>query len=184
MGTGDETAASRLRQLRTHFRQHPVTGPEGHSYVSSAPRSTPAAPAAPAPLHVVDHIHDSVQEVIDDTLAANPDAGPLPERVEGIYLWSMANTRTAEPAQQQRRDTIIYRQALEHAIAMGDTEVIRPHRCPACRTFGLFWRGEFRRAVCTNRRCLDDEGLTSKWTLAQLAFEHVAARNSMRVHAT
>jgi hypothetical protein len=185
MGNGDtDTAASRLRLLNEHFRQHPVTGPAGHSYISSEPRATATAPGIPYNVGVDEHIRDSVQEVVDDTLAVNPDAGPLPERVQDAYRWYMANTRNASTAQQQRRDTIIYRQQLEHAIAMGDTKVIPPHRCPACRCFGLMWQAQKRRAVCTNRRCLTPEGMSNTWTLATLAYEHVAAQKSLRVSAT
>jgi hypothetical protein len=67
---------------------------------------------------------------------------------------------------------------------MGDFKVIRPHRCPACRGFGLMWQGHKRRAVCTSRRCLTPEGLSNTWSLARLAYEHVAAEKSLRVRAT
>jgi hypothetical protein len=174
MGTGDtDTAANRLRLLDQHFRQHPVTGP--------TERSAPTARATvPVDLDVVDHIRACVTEITDDTLAVNPKPGPLPVRVSDVYAWYLDNTKTAGRAQRQRRDTIIYRQRLEHAIAMRDFKVIPPHRCPQCRTFGLMWRPTIQRAVCTNRRCLTDEGLTNCWTLARLAFEHIAGRENIR----
>lgn len=185
MGNGEtDTAASRLRLLNEHFRQHPITGPAGHSYISSEPRATATAPGIPYNATVDDHIRASVQEVVDDTLAVNPGAGPLPEHVQDVYRWYVQNTFNAATARQQRRDTIIYRQQLEHAITMGETKVIRPHRCPQCRTLGLFWRPQLRRALCTNSRCLTPEGLSSTWTLAKLAYEHVADQKSLRVRAT
>jgi hypothetical protein len=183
MGTGDEdTAAVQLRLLDTHFRQRPVTGPEGHSYVSSAPRATPASPGIPYDTDVVDHIRACVSEIATEVLAVNPRPGPPPKRVAAVYDWYLDNTKTADHAQRRRRDTIIYRQRLEHAIAMGDFKVIPPHRCPGCRTFGLMWRG---RVVCTNRKCLTDEGTSNTWTLARLAYEHIARReNHGRMSAT
>lgn len=178
--TGDETddtASSRLRLLDEHFREHPRGAPSGRS-------SRSAHPGTPANLTVTDHIRASVAEVAEHARAANPHAGPLPARVEAVYDWWRERTETAPAAVQQRRDTIVYRQGLEHAIAMGDTKVIRPHRCPACRTFSLMWVDEARRAVCTNSRCTTRGGLSNSWTLARLAYEHVAAQNSARVHAT
>lgn len=186
MGNGDEdTAAVQLRLLDHNFRQHPVTGPEGHSYVSSAPRSTPTAPGIPYNTDVVDHIRASVAEIDADVRAVNPEAGPRPERVDAVYAWYLDNTKTADHAQRQRRDTVIYRQSLEHTMALGDFQAIRPHRCPQCRTFGLMWRPAIQRALCTNRRCVTDEGLSSAWTLAHLAYEHIAQReNHRQVSAT
>jgi hypothetical protein len=46
------------------------------------------------------------------------------------------------------------------------------------------WQGHKRRAVCTSRRCLTPEGLSNTWSLARLAYEHVAAEKSLRVRAT
>ncbi|WP_328545418.1 hypothetical protein [Streptomyces europaeiscabiei] len=185
--TGDDTndtASSRLRLLSEDFREYPVTGPAGHSYISSEPRATAVSPALPYRADVDEHIDRSVAEIVQHARSVNPDAGPLPDRVEAVYDWYREHTENAPAAQQQRRDTIVYRQRLEHAIAMGDTKVIRPHRCPGCRTFGLMWVEDAQRAVCTNSRCTTRGGLSSSWTLARLAYEHVAARNSLRVHAT
>lgn len=184
----DDTASNRLRILDRHYRERPVTGPEGHSVTSSASRPTPVAPGLPYHAGVVDHIDRSVAEIAEHGRAVNPAAGPLPARVEAVYDWYRANTALAPAAQQQRRDTIVYRQRLEHAIAMGDTKVIRPHRCPGCKTFGLMWIAEAQRAVCTNARCTTKGGLSSSWTLARLAHAHIAAQyaaeNSVRVRAT
>lgn len=182
MGIGDnadDTAATNLRLLH-YLRTRPVTGPEGHSFVSSASRATPTGPGIPYNTDVVDHIRSCVSEIAADTRAVNPAAGPLPERVDAVYAWYLENTKSAARAQQQRRDTIIYRQALEHAIALGEFKVIRPHRCPQCRTLGLFWKAALKRVLCTNSRCLTDDGLSNTWDLARLAYEHIAGRENIR----
>ena len=187
-GEDDNETANRLRILNRHFREHPVTGPEGHSVTGPTSRATAVAHGLPYPAQIVEQIDRSVAEVAAHTRTVNPAAGPLPARVEAVYDWYREHTANAPAAEQQRRDTILYRQGLEHAIAMGDTKVIRPHRCPGCRTFGLMWIAEAQRAVCTNSRCTTKTGLSSSWTLAKLAYEHVAAQykaeNSVRVHAT
>lgn len=178
MGAKEEdTASSLLRLLHTDFREHPRSAPEGR-------RSRATYPAAPVNLSVVDLIDASVREVADHTRAVNPDAGPLPERVEAVYDWYRENTRHTDEAQRQRGEAMVYRQQLEHAIAMGDVSVIPPHRCPACRTFGLMWKPELERALCTNRRCLTRDGMSRTWELAKLAYEHVAAEKMFRVRAT
>lgn len=179
MGTrNDDTATSRLRVLSQDFREHLRTGP------TNTRTATSVVPGTPVNLAVVDHIAASVREVVDDTLAVNPAPGPLPERIEAIYAWYVENTFNAEPAQAQRRDTIMHRQRLEHALRMGDASVIPPHRCPACRTFGLMWRASLQRALCTNGRCRGKDGMGNTWTLARLAYEHVAAEKTLRVRAT
>lgn len=178
MGTTEEdTASSRLRLLSEEFLEHPRTGP-------TARRSPTVTASAPANLAIVDHIDASLREVTDDARSVNPEAGPRPDRIEDVYAWYVDNTRHAEPAARQRRDTIIHRQNLEHAIAMGDDSVIPPHRCPACRTFGLLWQAGMQRALCTNARCRTKDGLSNTWTLARLAYEHVAAEKTLRVRAT
>lgn len=163
------------------FRQHPVTGPAGHSYISSAPRPTAGPPGAPVNLDVVDHLDSTVRELADYTREANPDASPLPEHITDIYSWCVENTQNTPQAVQQRRDTLVFRQSLEHAIAMGRYKVVRPIRCPACRTLGVMWRRELETAVCTNGNCLTQEGLSNRWTLEQLAYDHIARTSEKTV---
>lgn len=172
--TDDDTAASRLGTLLAHFKQHPVTGPAERGPAS-------VTPGAPVNLTVVDHITASVREVVADTLDANPDASPLPARVEAVYGWYVQNTAQAPEAVQQRRDAIVYRQSLEHAIAAGDTAVVRPHRCPDCDTFGLMWSRPLRQVVCTNRRCRAADGTSRTVSLARIAHHHVAALSEKSV---
>lgn len=181
MAQGDDaqdTAAARLRHLDKYFREHPVTGPvEGHS----ASRSTPA----PLSLATLDHIQASVHEVVELTREANPQAGPTPSRVDAVYDWCREHTEHADEAVQQRRETIEYRQYLEHAIRAGDVKVVRSHRCPSCGTVGLLWHQAAQRARCINRHCARrNGGISRAWTLASLAHEHIASNESLKECAT
>jgi hypothetical protein len=180
----DTTATTSLRLLNRYFRERPTTSAEGHSYIGSAPRATATAPGLPYNATVTDLIDSSVAEVADHTRAVNPDAGPLPARLEAVYDWYREHTAHADEDQRRRGEAIVYRQQLEHAIAMGAFEVVRPHRCPACATFSLMWRQERQRALCTNQRCLGRDGMSRTWTLARLAYEHVAVEKTSRECAT
>jgi len=178
MGIRDDTAAKQLAGLHQYFLEYPITGPA---------EIPPASRTASVPLNLgtVDHIHASVQEVVDHTRTVNPAPEPLPRRVQDVYAWCRANTQHADAAQQQRRETIIYRQYLEHAIRAGEHEVIPPHRCPSCRTWGLMWMPAAQRAVCTNLECVTRDGTSNTFTLARLAYEHVAAQTELaRARAT
>jgi hypothetical protein len=174
--TDTDNAAQRLHQLHTYFREHPVTGPtEGRAGHVTAP--------APMNLGVLDHMTASVREVVDHTRSVNPAAGPLPQRVRDVYAWCHENLEHADEDDRQRLQVIEYRQYLEHAIRAGDTDVIPPHRCPECRTWGLMWLAPRQRALCTNRECVDQDGLTHTFDLARLAYEHVAAQQSKKISA-
>ena len=127
MGKTDD-ATQRLADLHTYFREHPVTGPEGHSYVNSGPRPARISPALPFNAGTSDHIQASVQEIADCTRTINPAAEPLPQCVVDVYDWCRRNTAQADEAQEQRRETVIYRQYLEHAIRASEYEVIPPHQ--------------------------------------------------------
>jgi hypothetical protein len=184
MAHGDTTddAAARLYELHAFFREHVVTGAEGHSYTAFGSRATVVAPGLPYNARVVEHIDRSVAEVVELTRECNPDAEPIPDRVAGVYAWARENMPNATQAQEQRRQALEFRHALEHAIAAGDTRVIRPLRCPACGTIGLHWRGTA--ATCINRHCArDNNGLHRTWTLAQLAYEHTAAKQGKKSSA-
>lgn len=179
MGIDDDTAARLLADLHHHFRTHPVTG------LQEGRRATSVTAPAPLSIATLDHIQASVAEVVELTRDMNPAASPLPPRVEAVYDWCRYNTRHADSVQEQRRETVIYRQRLEHAIRAGDHKVIRPHRCPACRTFGLMWVPAAQRAMCTNTGCARKDGTSNSFSLSRLAYEHVAARYRLaRVNAT
>ncbi len=185
-----DTAAARLGQLHAYFREHPVTGPEGHSYTAFQARTPAVASPALTDLDTVERIDSAVAEVVHHTRAVNPDAGPLPGYVAGVYAWAREHTQHAPEVEQQRRDTREYRHYLEHAIAAGDTSVVRPHRCPDCQTFGLFWprtngRNVKALVVCVNRHCADrNGGISRTHSLARLAFEHVTAQKMLKDCAT
>lgn len=184
-----DTAASRLAQLNEYFHTHPVTSAEGHSYTAFAahtPRTTSPMPYDAALVH---HIGASVAEVVHHTRAVNPEAGPLPGHVAGVYAWARQHTEHAPDTDRQRAATLEYRHYLEHAIAAGDTDIVRPHRCPACGTYGLHWPAGTRdpkaTALCVNLHCArDNKGIHRRWSLAQLAHEHVATEKTLRECAT
>lgn len=176
MAHGDEaadTASARLRDILQHFREHPVTGPvEGHT--------TTRTPSAPLSLGTLDHIRACVSEVVQHTLDANPDAGPAPSRADAVYDWARQHTAHTDDTVRTRSDVIEYRQYLEHAIRAGDVKVIRKHRCPKCRTWGLMWSREMNRALCTNTDCVTRDGFSRTWSLHKLAWEHIARRKNLR----
>ena len=184
-GTADlDSAGQRLAELNAYFREHPVSGPEGHSYTLSGNHHTHAETGIPYNTRVCDHIAASVTEVVTHTRAANPDAG-LPDSIAGVYDWAREHTQAAPDDVQFRRDVLEYRHSLEHAITAGDIKVVRPHRCPACGTIGLHWQTERQRAVCLNLHCARaNRGVARAWTLGRLAFERVAAEKSLRHCAT
>jgi hypothetical protein len=176
--TDDDSAAQRLAALSRYFREHPVTGQQTRV-------TAPTNATAPANLGVLDHIRASLRDVEEHTRAIDPEAGPLPQRVEAVYDWMRQHTEHADDVQRQRGAALELRHQLEHAVRMGDASAVRRHRCPECRTFGLFWKPALWRAVCTNRNCLTPDGTSRTWTLARLAYEHTAAaEKSVRVRAT
>lgn len=180
MGIGDDTdtAAARLLEIHEYYREYPVTGP--------TVRSTPSAtPGTPLNLATLDYVTATVQEVVQHTRAANPDAGPLPARVEAVYDWCREHTQHTDQATAQRLETLEYRHRLEHALRAGDDKVVRPHRCPACGTVGLHWQQADQRARCLNRHCARRNGGVSRsWSLARLAYEYVASKKHLKDCAT
>lgn len=180
-----DTASARLRALDAYFREHPVTSAEGHSYSRFGSRTTVTSPGLPFNVRVADHIQAHVDEVVAHTRTVNPDAGPCPDRVDAVYDWAREHTQHAPEAEQTRRDMREYRHLLEHAIAAGDTAVVRRHRCPDCRTFGLFWQGELGKAMCVNRHCAQgNNGVHRTHSLGRLAFEYTAAKRILETRAT
>ncbi|MEV2259133.1 hypothetical protein AB0J13_10795 [Streptomyces anulatus] len=174
----DTTAERRLRLLQAEFTQHAKTGPgDGRT-------ATRTESPAPLNLAVIDRIRAAVHEVVEHTRTAAPGAGPLPADTARVYDWARQNTAHLGTERQQARETLIYRQDLEHAIEMGDTGVIRKHPCPGCGCYGLAWRPARQRAACPNRYCLDDDGLSRSWQLAALAHHHIARQFATKSSAT
>ncbi|MGW2844418.1 hypothetical protein [Streptomyces sp. NPDC001274] len=175
---GDSTPAQRLRLLQEEFVQPARTGPgDGRT-------PTRTHPAAPLNLGIVDRIRAAVTEMETHTRTAAPEAGPVPADAARVYDWARQHTAHLAPERQQVREALIYRQGLEHALAAGDTTVVRRHPCPECGCWGLFWREQQERAVCVNRYCVDAQGLTRTWTLAHLAQQHVARQAAAAARAT
>lgn len=174
-GTSDaEQAAAGLHLLDTHYRRHPDHGPRDR-------RATSVTPGTPLNVDIVDHIDRCVAEVVHHTRAETPaPAGPPPARVADIYDWYRQHTAEAGPEAQLRRDIVIHRQALEHAIAIGDHQVIRRYPCPACNTWGLMWQRELKRALCPNIYCRNTHGMAQTWALARLATQYVMTEEKKR----
>lgn len=178
MGTGDDTASHRLRLLQAYYVEPGRSGTPGQ-------RSAPTRKAsAPLNLGIVSHMAASVAEVEQHTRAAAPQAGPRPAEAHKVYDWMREHTAHLDHERQLAREAIIYRQGLEHAICMGNTKIVRRHRCPGCGCVGLFWDSLRFAAVCVNRYCTDDDGMSSAWSLARLAQQHVAAQETFGTRAT
>ncbi|WP_097865851.1 hypothetical protein [Streptomyces sp. rh34] len=174
----DTTTERRLRLLQAEFTQLEQRGPgDGRT-------ATRTESPAPLNLAVIDRIRAAVYEVETHTRAAVPDAGPLPADAARVYDWARQHTADLEPQRQQARETLIYRQGLEHAIEMGDASVIRKHPCPGCGCWGLIWRPAAHRAACVNRYCVDHDGLSHTWPLKTLAHHHVARQFATKTSAT
>lgn len=178
MGRDSDDAAASLHLLDTHYREHPNRGPAER-------RSTSPTPGTPLNLGVVDYIDRCVGEVIDHarTQAGHP-LPPLPARARDVYDWWHEQTEDADRETQLRRDIVIYRQKLEHRIALGEHKAVRPHPCPACATYGLEWSPERGMALCFNRKCRDRHGMGRTWTLARLATQYVTAKETRARRAT
>ncbi|MFD7867997.1 hypothetical protein [Streptomyces sp. NPDC059783] len=176
----DTTTEHRLRLLQAEFTQPARTGP-GDS-------RTPTRTEAPAPVNlgIVDRIRAAVYEMEQHTRSADraTAAGPVPADPASVYEWARQHTAHLDPERQQAREALIYRQGLEHALAMGDDSVIRKHPCPQCGCWGLYWRAAADRAVCVNHYCTDDAGTSTTWTLAQIAHRHIVGQQATARHAT
>ncbi|WP_042174621.1 hypothetical protein [Streptomyces sp. NBRC 110035] len=179
MGQDTSIAAARaLRLLNTPALRHPPTrGPQER-------RTASTTPAAPLNLGIVDYLARTVAEVADHTREVDPQAGPPPDRVEDIYDWYTAHTGDADEDQQRRRDTVIERHRLEHAVRLGEFDEVCKHPCPRCRCWGLMWQAAGNRARCTNRRCRTPDGMSSSWTLGRLAAQKVQRTEIWRLNAT
>ncbi|MFE6126686.1 hypothetical protein ACFQ6Q_00215 [Streptomyces sp. NPDC056437] len=176
MGKGDaETAARRLRLLQAEFLE-PTRGEPG---LRTGTRTSP-----PAPLHlgILDHMKASVEEVIAHTRQQAPNASPIPAEAGDVYDWCVQQTPHLDGERQAIRDALIFRQSLEHAIAMGDIKAVRKLPCPGCGCYGLLWRAGA--ALCPYDRCTDSRGMANRWSLAQLAHHHVAFKKMLKTHAT
>lgn len=179
MGHNATTAAAKaLRLLNSPDLRHPAArGPQ----VRRSPSTTPSAPLD---LGIVDHMTRTVADIADHTMHVNPQAGPLPARVEDIYDWYIANTGDADEAERRYRDALIELHRLEHAVRLGEVDEVCKHPCPRCGCWGVMWPPGGSRAECTNRRCRTPDGMSSTWTLEQLAAQKVQRTEIWRRNAT
>ncbi|MFF7335370.1 hypothetical protein [Streptomyces sp. NPDC008150] len=179
MGINQADAAARaLRMLDHPDMRIPGRRP------SDGIRTTGSTPAAPLDISLVDYLSTQVDEMIEHTRAAVDTTTPVPARPHQVYDWALKNTEGASHAVQVERDILIERQGLEHAIRLGDINVVRRHPCPACGSWSLMWDTSSTKARCTDRGCKDDRGLASTWTLGRLAAQKIRGTEIWRRNAT
>jgi len=183
--SGDITdAENRLRLIRQH-----LLAPQGAGL--RADRGTRATePGAAMRLDVYDHMAAAVDETVALAVSLCDDQEPYEKpptrQVEHVYQWLVDETPHLDEERQQVRDALIYRHGLEHAILIGESDIIRRHPCPACVTWGLVWDQHAEQVVCWNRHCaaVDDDGRPATWTLAQLAKDHIERKTRRAIRAT
>ncbi|MFD6149414.1 hypothetical protein [Streptomyces sp. NPDC060243] len=176
-----QDAWERFTTLSTHFRQHPADS-RLREHVSGATRT---AGSIPLDLGVIDHLAHTIAELDAIVHEHAPDAASAPHDTADVQDWFAEHTAHLDDASRMRARTTVYRQGLEHAIAMGDDKVVRRHPCPSCGTWGLFWRPAARRAACVNTHCADaNGGLPRTWSLNRLAAAHTAREETRSRRAT
>lgn len=173
------SAASALRLLTDpELRHTPRTVPEVR-------RPTATTPAAPLNLGRMDYIDDHVNEVLTHVRSLpGHEKATLPAQAADLYDWYIENTGDADTTEQAHRDYITERHALEHAIELGEYNAVRPHPCPSCGSWGLFWDQRGNRARCSDVDCRTPDGLASSFTLARLAAQKVQRTENWRRSAT
>ena len=178
---GHHTAAAAGTALRVlnspELRPPPVQAPTQR-------RTTATTPPAPHNNGLLDYVTSHVDEVVTHTRQIAPDAEPFPLDVEDLYHWYERNTIGAAEADRLYRDHLMERHALEHAIALGDFDAVRPHTCPTCGSWGLFWDNPGKRARCSDRDCRTEDGTASSFSLARLAAQKVQRTEMWRRDAT
>lgn len=178
---GQDTAAAAASALHLlsspELRQHPQRGPQERR----APSSTPAAPLN---LDLLDYLESHKHEVIGHARAITDATEPLPIHDGDLYAWYVRNTLGATEDARRHRDFIIARHALENAIRLGNHDAVRPHPCPSCGGWGLFWDARGNRARCSDLDCRTPDGFASSFTLARLAAQQVQRTEIWRRNAT
>ncbi|MFD4397259.1 hypothetical protein [Kitasatospora sp. NPDC058478] len=133
------------------------------------------AGAAPVNVELLQHIADSDSAVSDFIAQARAaaQAEPQPAPADRSEAYREAGRRAAELGGdwQAYLDAMAWRSAVESALHMGDTSVVRAQPCPQCGTVGLVWVRALRKVSCVNRHCAvtAEGGAPRTWTLAQLA---------------
>ncbi|MFI2620443.1 hypothetical protein [Streptomyces sp. NPDC018584] len=182
MGTGEADAAATTAAARMRLLEQEFTTPRRHGDTGRPTR--PSTATAPLDLGMHDYRQASVDEVVTHTRALVPEATTPPAKASAVYDWMRQHTAHLANEQRQAADAVVYRQSLEHALAIGDESVVRRQPCPACGCWGLFWNAAARRAACVNQHCTDTRGQARTWSLARLASQHIAARKTSARRAT
>jgi hypothetical protein len=182
---GTDNAA---RQLHLLAHEH-LTPEQGDTTGRRAPGTRASAPLD---LGVVDYMAAAVREVVDYAQAdiqaartASPEAfiPGRPAADSGVYgYWR--NVPITDEVRELRREEVIHRQGLEHAVRAGYLNEIRREPCPDCGCWGLFWRPEVERAACVNRYCTNAAGMSQSWSLEQLAHAHATRKMALGACAT
>ncbi|MCI3279174.1 hypothetical protein [Streptomyces cylindrosporus] len=177
--TAAVSAATSLRLLASpELRPRPAPVPE-------ARRATATTPPAPLNLGLIDYLDAHVTEVVTHVRSLpGGDAAPAPRTPGDLYDWYIEHTAHADADEQAWRDYITERHALEHAIALGEHKAVRPHPCPRCGCWSLFWDDAGTRARCSISDCRTPDGMASSWTLARLAAQKVQRTEIWRRNAT
>lgn len=175
MGPDAATSASRSLRLLSHpdLRHPPVNTPAER-------RTGSSTPGAPLNIGLLDYFTKTVDEVA----ACTPGASSPPAEPADLYEWCIEHTGDADEAQRLHRDTVFEKHRLEHAIRLGEYDEICKEPCPKCGCWGLMWDPAGKRAMCSNRRCRTPDGLTSRWTCAQLATQKIRRTEVWRRNAT
>jgi len=180
MGTTDshaEQAAAQLAHLVDHFVELPR---RSHTGARTAPvRSIERT--APLNVDALSHIDATVREIRAFMATESPDTiEPLPKDAPAVYDWMIRNTEFDDATVQRRRDILVYRQYLEHAVLTGNANIVCRHLCPGCGCAGLLWHHRTGRALCSNGHCRTPDGRRSTWTLAYLAHRHIEGQEERR----
>ncbi|MER6092495.1 hypothetical protein [Streptomyces bluensis] len=189
MGAGDEdaeTAAQQLQLMAAHYVRRQPAPPQPGTIRGTG---GPTYPPLPIDTGIVDRMRQSVAQVTDYVQSHVPDAGEAPQNA-AVYAWMVEATRHLDDKRRLAAEAIVYRQTLEHALAMGETEVVhaflKRQPCPDCRCWAsLTWVSGATRAVCINRRCVNEHGQAHSYPLAYLVHRHIRTRKqSPARHAT
>ncbi|MDX3532472.1 hypothetical protein P1P75_40295 [Streptomyces sp. ID05-39B] len=171
-------AAKAFRLLNSpELRQPARTAPTGR-------RSPSTTPQAPLDIGLVDYLDQHYAEVITHTRALTDGHIPVPRQRDDIYEMCTEALGNADQAQRLQAQVMLERHRLEHAVRLGDVNVVCKEFCPGCGCLGLMWAHAAQRARCTNKRCRTPDGVASNWTLARLAAQKVHQTEKWRRNAT
>lgn len=147
-------------------------------------RPTHTTPAAPIDLGLLDYLEAHVSEVVTHVRALADEPVDVPRQRADAYEMCVQALGGADHAQQLQTQVMLERHRLEHAIRLGDVDIVCKEPCPRCGCWGLMWEHAAQRALCTNRRCRTPAGVASTWNLARLATQKIHRTEIWRRNAT